>query len=123
MSKIFRFDCYPHDWLLDTSRLSPEDRGIYVQIVMLIYARGGHIDNDPKWISGSCNCSSRLVAASISRLVQMDFIQLSNGIITQKRAQRELNAKRVQIESGANGGRKRVEKRRNRIKTVAYLQW
>ena len=111
MSKIFRFDCYPHDWLLDTSRLTPEDRGIYVQIVMLIYARGGQIDNDPKWISGSCNCSSRLVAASISRLVQMDFIQLSDGIITQKRANRELKVKRVQIESGTNGGRKTSENR------------
>ncbi|HEX3747613.1 MAG TPA: DUF1376 domain-containing protein [Bryobacteraceae bacterium] len=109
MSKIFRFDCYPHDWLLDTSRLTPEDRGIYVQIVMLIYARGGHIDNDPKWISGSCNCSSRLVSASISRLVEMDFIQLSAGKITQKRVQRELNTKRAQIESGANGGRKTAE--------------
>ena len=111
MSKIFRFDCYPHDWLLDTSRLKPEDRGIYVQIVMLIYARGGQIDNDPKWISGSCNCSTRLVAASISRLVQMDFIQLSDGKLTQRRAQRELNAKRAQIESGASGGRKVAEKK------------
>ncbi len=111
MSKIFRFDCYPHDWLLDTSRLIPEDRGIYVQIVMLIYARGGQIDNDPKWISGWCNCSARLVAASISRLVQMDVIQLSEGIITQRRAGRELTAKRAQIESGANGGRKTAEKK------------
>jgi uncharacterized protein YdaU (DUF1376 family) len=111
MSKIFRFDCYPHDWLLDTSRLTPEDRGIYVQIVMLIYARGGRIDNDPKWISGWCNCSSRLVAASISRLVQMDVIQLSAGIITQRRVGRELTAKRAQIESGANGGRKTADKK------------
>jgi uncharacterized protein YdaU (DUF1376 family) len=111
MSKIFRFDCYPHDWLLDTSRLTPEDRGIYVQIVMLIYARGGQIDNDPRWISGSCNCSSRLVAASISRLVQLDFIQLSNGKISQKRAERELKTKRTQIEKGANGGQKSAEKK------------
>lgn len=109
MSKIFRFDCYPHDWLLDTSKLTPEDRGIYVQIVMLIYARGGHIDNDPKWISGWCNCSSRLVAASISRLVQMDVIQHSDGIITQRRVGRELKVKRAQIDSGANGGRKTSE--------------
>jgi uncharacterized protein YdaU (DUF1376 family) len=115
MSKIFRFDCYPHDWLLDTSRLTPEDRGIYVQIVMLIYARGGQIDNDAKWIAGSCNCSTRLVAASISRLVQMDFIQLSDGIITQKRAGRELNNKRAQIEKGVNGGRKSVETKQESI--------
>jgi uncharacterized protein YdaU (DUF1376 family) len=111
MSKIFRFDCYPHDWLLDTSRLTPEDRGIYVQIVMLIYARGGQIDNDPKWISGWCNCSSRLVAASISRLVHMDIIQISDGIITQRRVGRESKVKRAQIESGVNGGRKASEKK------------
>jgi uncharacterized protein YdaU (DUF1376 family) len=111
MSKIFRFDCYPHDWLLDTSRLTPEDRGVYVQIVMLIYARGSQIDNDPKWISGSCTCSPRLVAASILRLVHMDFIQLSDGIITQRRADRELKAKRAQIENGVNGGRKSAELR------------
>jgi uncharacterized protein YdaU (DUF1376 family) len=111
MSKIFRFDCYPHDWLLDTSRLTPEDRGIYVQIVMLIYARGGQIDNDPKWISGSCNCSSRFVAGCISRLIQMGFIQLSDGKIAQKRAERELKSKRTQIEKGANGGRNNAEQK------------
>lgn len=105
MTKIFRIDMYPHDWLLDTSRLEPADRGNYIQILMLIYAKGGAIENDPKWISGSCGCSSRMVSASILRLFQMGFITISDEKISQKRAEKELNFKRTHLENSANGAR------------------
>jgi len=62
MSKIFRFDCYPHDWLLDTSRLTPEDRGIYVQIVMLKSMRAA-VTRSP--VPASSNASVRSLTPSL----------------------------------------------------------
>ena len=113
MSNIFKIDFYPHRWLIDTSSLPPEHRGNYIQILMLIYAKEKPIDNDPKWIAGSCGCSSRMVTASIEYLISKGLlILLENGAkITQTRAERELNSKRTYLEGCANGARTTNEKK------------
>ena len=33
MDRLFRIDFYPQDWLIDTARLTPEECGIFIQIV------------------------------------------------------------------------------------------
>lgn len=111
MDRLFRIDFYPHDWLIDTSALTPQDRGIYIQIVALIYAKRGPIDHDLRWLANACNCSARLVDATISRLVQLGFIQTSSGKIGQRRAEHELNTKRDHLHNSAKGGRKSRENR------------
>lgn len=110
--KIFRIDFYPKDWLIDTAQLSPEERGLYIQIVMLIYAKEGPIDNDPQWIAGVSGCSTRMAKSLVGKLVEKGFLSInSDGKIGQKRAENELKSKRTHLELSAKGGRKSAEKR------------
>lgn len=111
MDRLFRINFYPQDWLIDTAQLTPEQRGIFIQIVCLIYANRGPIKNDPSWISRVSNCSTRLATSLIGQLVALDFLQVQGDFITQKRAEHELNAKRTHLEDSANGGRTSAEKR------------
>lgn len=117
MDRLFRIDFYPQDWLIDTARLTPEERGIFVQIVMMIYSNRGPIPSDEKHLANICNCSTRLVRAIVNQLVDKGFIQLSGGKISQKRTESELNKKRSHLESSSNGGRTKAENARQNKKT------
>lgn len=109
MDRLFRIDFYPQDWLIDTARMSVEERGVYIQILMLIYSNRGPIENDAKWISNICGCSPRLARSLVDRLLETGFVQLSGGKITQKRAEHELNKKRTHLELSSKGGRTQRE--------------
>lgn len=116
---IYNIDFKPHRWLLKTMGMPPEHRGNYIQILMLIYAQEGPIDNDHKWISQSCNCSSRLVKSSIEYLLNRGDIYLTqDGKVAQKRAESVLNLKRTYLEHSVNGARVtneiKAEKRKNK---------
>lgn len=112
MDRLFRIDFYPQDWIIDTARLTPEERGVYIQIIALIYSNRGPIENDPVWIAGVSGCSSRMVKSVISKLEEKGFVQFSGGKITQKRAENELNIKRKHLELSSKGGRNRHENNR-----------
>lgn len=105
MDRLFRIDFYPQDWLIDTARLAPDERGVFIQIVMMIYANRGPIPNDEKHLANLCGCSSRLVRSLVATLEQKGFVQISDGKIGQKRAENELNIKRNHLENSSKGGR------------------
>lgn len=106
MDRLFRIDFYPQDWLVDTSRLPPDERGVFIQVVCLIYSRRGPIDYDTAWLAGLCGCSTRMVKSLVDKLVDKSFLQIVDGNkITQKRAEKELNSLRTRHENSAKGGR------------------
>lgn len=107
--RIFRIDFYPQDWLTQTSKMTPEERGVFIQICAMIYASGGAIENDQAWIGRASNCSPRKARAIIDALISMDALQVSGSKITQKRCESELKAKRTHLEQCAKGGRKSAE--------------
>jgi uncharacterized protein YdaU (DUF1376 family) len=112
MDRLFRIDFYPQDWLIDTARLTPEERGIYIQIVSMIYANRGAIENDHNWIARASNCSTRLASSVIKNLIEKKFLHISGSKLTQKRAESELNMKRTHLELSSKGGRTKAEKER-----------
>ena len=115
LDKLFRIDFYPHDWLVETGRLTLEQRGLFITIVALIYANRGAIAHDEGWIARAANCSPRLARKVITELAQLDYLQListENGVkVAQKRCEKELNIKRTHLESSSKGGRTSAENR------------
>lgn len=110
IERLFRIDFYPQDWLIDTARLAPVDRGIFIQIVCLIYANRGAIENDPSWIAGVSGTSKTVVKSSIIRLISAGFLTENEGKITQKRAQNEINSKQNHLENSAKGGKNKASR-------------
>ncbi|TXH43378.1 MAG: DUF1376 domain-containing protein [Desulfurellales bacterium] len=111
LDRLFRIDFYPQDWLIDTAQLTPDQRGIFIQIVCLIYANRGPIKNDPNWIGRASNCSTRMAKTLIDQLAEAGFVRISDGKIGQKRAENELKTKRTHLERSSNGGRTAAENR------------
>ena len=112
MDRLFRIDFYPQDWIIDTARLTLEERGLYIQIVALIYSNRGPIVNDAQWIAGVSNCSVRAAKSIIQILIDKGFLRLTDGKLGQKRAENELNSKRKSLENSSKGGRARAENSR-----------
>lgn len=112
MDRIFRIDFFPHEWLTGTSMLTPEERGIYIQIVMLMYVKRGPIQNDAKWIGRVSNCSTRLAAATIQKLVDAEKISIIEGnLLTQKRVETVVYNIKKHAEKSVKAGRKSAELR------------
>jgi uncharacterized protein YdaU (DUF1376 family) len=111
MDRLFRIDFYPQEWLTQTGNLTPVERGVFIQIVALIYANRGPIENDPAWVGRVSNCSARLARSVIEALASKGSIHIDGLKITQRRCERELNMKRTHIELSSKGGRKSAEKR------------
>lgn len=112
MDRVFRVDFYPHEWLSLTSHMNPQQKGIFIDICALIYAKRGKIKNDPAHIGRISNCSPRLVRSVIEQLNEAGDIQVHDGFIEQKRCELELNKKRNHLESSSKGGSNKAEKER-----------
>lgn len=112
MDRLFRINFYPQDWLIDTARLTPEERGIYIQIVCLLYSNRGPIVNDAQWIAGVSGCSSRAVKSHINSLIIKGFLSLTNDKkLTQKRVMDEIKTKQNHFDNSSKGGSSKASKK------------
>jgi uncharacterized protein YdaU (DUF1376 family) len=108
---------YPHyarDFIDGVQGLGADTIGAYIVVLDLIYARGGPIKNDPKFISGILGCSSRLASSLITRLVDAGKLRLDGDFLANGKAEKviEKAAKlsRNLSEAGAKGARNKAEK-------------
>ena len=103
----------PRDFLDGIVGMTPDLIGAYIVTLDLIYARGGPIPNDPRWLGGAMGCKERAAAALVQRLLDTGKLTLADGALSNVRAANEIqNAEQFsknQIVSGGNGGRKRAE--------------
>lgn len=125
MDRLFRIDFYPQDWIAKTGDLTPEECGVYIQIIAMIYAHQGPIFYDAETLSRKLkSCSVRLLKSIVQRLIDKHKITLRDGKIGQGRAEYELNSKRTHLELSANGGRTKAENARqiNKNKDLASTE-
>jgi len=119
-----RFDFYPDDWMNGTSRLTLEEEAAYLRVCLMIYSRGGPIDDDDRWIAGVCRVSLRKWRSLKSGLLEKDKINVGDGLIRQHRCDFELEkaAKRARkhAENGAKGGEVTAKRRAN-LKVISNL--
>lgn len=101
------------DFIEGTMGLTLEEKGAYSLCLDLIYSHGGPIADDPRWIAGICNVSLRKWTALRQRLVSAGKIFVSEGKISNARADKELIISKLSSEklseSGAKGGRNAAE--------------
>jgi uncharacterized protein YdaU (DUF1376 family) len=111
----------PRDFLDGVVGMTPDTIGAYIVCLDLIYARGGPIPFDARWLSGCMGCSTRAATALVERLIRAGKLALECGNLTNIRATSELQeqAERTQklAENGAKGGRKVGERSANENET------
>lgn len=108
------FKCYPRDFNDGMMGLTLEERGAYVTILNVIYARGGPIDDDPSYFRALLCCSPKAwVKIRAALLVKRKLFEVSmDGIpsLMNRRAAEEIEENREMrrkfSERGSKGGQK-----------------
>ena len=108
-----------------TSRLTLEEEAAYLRVCLMIYSRGGPIEDDDRWIAGMCRVSLRKWRSLRSGLLDKEKFNIEDGMIRHKRCEFELEkaAKRARkhAENGAKGG-EATAKRRAELRVVSNLE-
>lgn len=117
---------FPDNFIAGTVGLSLEEKGAYSLVLDLIYVRGGPVPDEPRYIAGVCNCSVRKWNAIRQRLIDLGKIEVVDGYLMNRRAEKELETSaetsRERAESGAKGGEKSAENRAVASKNNAVAQ-
>ncbi len=109
---------YPADFIAGTVAMTAEEKGAYIVVLNLIYDRGAPLVDDPQWLARVVGCSTRRWKQLRESLIKHGKVFITeDGKLFNKRAgqQLESDAKESEIyrESGAKGGKKAAEIRRN----------
>jgi hypothetical protein len=111
MHKPRRFDLYPDDFLAGIAgQLMPDEAGMYLVVLLLIYSRGGETDDDPKAIARLFKIAyANKVKRLLDRLVSIGKLSRIDGKLTQDRARIESksaqNRVNLAVIHGKLGGR------------------
>jgi uncharacterized protein YdaU (DUF1376 family) len=105
---------YHSDALAGFMPLTLEERGAYQTLLDMMYDRGGPLIDNERLLAGYMNCSLRKWRQVREQLIAKHKITITkDGTIINSRARKEIeNATKTHrklIESGAKGGRTRVE--------------
>lgn len=102
--KVRRVDFYPDDWLSGTLELNDLDRGVYITICALIYARGSTITIE--LLKRHCHSHGNALAASLTRLSEARKIVRTGPEIGQKRCRNELERAEKRLRNASENGTK-----------------
>lgn len=107
---------YSSDFIAGTVGLTLEQKGAYSLILDVIYDRGGPVPDDARYWAGLCGCSVRKWNTIKTQLAAMGKIVVSEGMISNFRAEKEIeNSQRTaekHAKNGSKGGEKRAENER-----------
>lgn len=94
MNGLPYYKAYPRDFIEGTIGMSFELKGAYRLVIDLIYMQGGKLPDDARYISGLLGCSVRKWNSFRSALLEMGKIEAFDGVISNKRARKELESLR-----------------------------
>jgi uncharacterized protein YdaU (DUF1376 family) len=84
------YKAYPRDFIEGTVGIPFEVKAAYRILLDIIYMRGGELPDDPRYISGVLGCSARAWNKYRQALLDIGKIRIENGIISNLRADKEL---------------------------------
>jgi len=106
----------PQSYLGGVQGLRAKEHAVYSVVLDLIYAHGGSVNNDPRWVAGwISDMGAAAVRKAIESLVERGKLMLEGDQISQKRAKAEAKTKETLKEiarkNGEKGGKKSAELR------------
>ena len=128
MPGLSRFDFYPRDWHLDTRDLSNAAKGVYIDLLASMYARGAPLPSDERELCRLCGCATaRSLRPLLGELLDKGKLKLVDGHLVNGRAMEEIakfdrhkaisskggkaHADLVRAEFGSNSTRTQAETR------------
>lgn len=94
MTGLPYYKAYPRDFLESTAGMTFEEKGAYRLVLDLIYMQSGRLPDDSRYVAGLLGCSVRKWNALREALIDRGKIHCENGIISNFRADKELEKTR-----------------------------
>lgn len=92
MNGLPYYKAYPRDFFEGTVGMPFDLKGAYRLLLDLIYMHGGELHDEPRFISGHLGCSVRAWNLHRAKLIEMGKISCDLGIISNFRADKELES-------------------------------
>jgi uncharacterized protein YdaU (DUF1376 family) len=110
MTGLSRFDFYPRDWHLDTRDLSNAAKGVYIDLLASMYARGAPLPNDERELCRLCGCATaRSLRPLLRELLNKGKLRLVDGHLINGRAMEEIAKFDRQKAVSSLGGKAKAE--------------
>lgn len=110
MPGLSRFDFYPRDWHLDTRDLSAAAKGIYIDLLSGIYARGGPLPYKERELCQLCGCATaRSLRPLLDELIRKGKLKVIDGHIWNGRAMEEITKAERRQAIAREGGKAKSE--------------
>jgi uncharacterized protein YdaU (DUF1376 family) len=110
MSGLSRFDFYPRDWHLDTRELSNAAKGVYIDLLSSMYARGGPLPYDERELCRLCGCATvRSLRPLLDELITNGKLRITDGYLVNGRTMEEIAKAERRQEVAREGGNAKAE--------------
>jgi uncharacterized protein YdaU (DUF1376 family) len=90
MTRATHFPFYPSDWLGGVAGMKPAEVGVYINIIAMIYDAGGPIKLDEARLARRMCCPLVTFRSILDALVDDEKLTISDGFVSQQRAEIEL---------------------------------
>lgn len=115
MGKIHWYKRDPVAWLQGTRKLTPEQRGFYADIIELIMAHDGELEDDDKDVAAWIRCTVGKWRKIKAQLIEAGKISIECGKIINDRCKIEAESALNLIEKRSRAGQKSGEIRRHKL--------
>ena len=111
MTGMSRYDRYPRDWLGGTRTLTFAERGLYSDLVDIMYDTGKPVPLDWKYLCRALAVRDRRsIEKPLQELLDQEKVVIEDGRITNRRWEREHAAYLRRAADGAKGGSSRHDR-------------
>lgn len=117
--RIPYFDFYPTDFMHGVRGLTAQEVGIYTMILCRIYEENGPVEYHQARLSTYCGTSQATLEKVFARLVDLGKLDLSDGMVGNGRALKEIASRETRIKSNSQAGKISAEKRQQKQRRAA----
>lgn len=105
------FNFYPSKFMTGIRGLTPAEVGVYTMLLCRIYEKGGPIEDDADVLSAWCGMRPDHFTKALGRLVRLKKFTLKDGILSNDRAQEEIEVRAKVVEVASRAGKASAQKR------------
>ena len=111
MSRVPYFNFYPADFMNGVRGLTAQEVGVYTMILCRIYEESGPVEYHIRRLATYCGMREATFSAVVDKLVDLDKLQLSDGMLSNRRAEGEIQKRADGLKIASKAGKASAEKR------------
>jgi len=111
VSRVPYFNFYPADFMNGVRGLTAQEVGVYTMILCRIYEESGPVEYHVRRLATYCGMREATFSAVVEKLVDLDKLQLVDGMLSNRRAEGEIQKRADGLKIASKAGKASAEKR------------